>query len=362
MEKNQKFYQFWLHNLPDIGDAAICRLLTVFSDAESVYRASDAQLCGVLKKETIEKIKTFRAEWDAKRAYEEMREKGICFLTCEEPEFPKRLKSLERPPYAVYYKGNLPREESPAVAIVGARECSEYGRYVAEGFAGGLAKAGVTVVSGMARGIDSIAQRAALEQGGKTFAVLGCGVDVCYPASGRQLYEKILETGGGILSTFPPGMQPLKKMFPQRNRIVAGLSDVLLVVEARHRSGTLITVDMALEQGKNVYAVPGRLTDRLSDGCNLLIRQGAGIALTPEDILAELAVLQNRREIGKPREKEKGLITILDFVPKTADQILTELRKTGREAELTEVLEGLMELCLEGKAMQIAGSFARTAK
>ena len=291
------------------------------------------------------------------------RKSDIDIVTYGDDDYPKYLREIPTPPVCLFVKGKLPdTAASPSITIVGTRECSERGKKLTAKMAYDLSSQGFCIVSGMARGIDSIAQRAALEQGGKTFAVLGCGVDVCYPASGRQLYEKILETGGGILSTFPPGMQPLKKMFPQRNRIVAGLSDVLLVVEARHRSGTLITVDMALEQGKNVYAVPGRLTDRLSDGCNLLIRQGAGIALTPEDILAELAVLQNRREIGKPREKEKGLITILDFVPKTADQILTELRKTGREAELTEVLEGLMELCLEGKAMQIAGSFARTAK
>ena len=173
---------------------------------------------------------------------------------------------------------------------------------MARAFGGELAKAGVAVISGMARGIDGLGQQAALEQGGRTYAVLGCGADVCYPASNRKLYQEIVEKGGGILSVFPPGTPPVKGQFPERNRIVAGLADLVLVVEARQKSGTLITVDMALEQGKNVYAVPGRLTDRLSDGCNLLIRQGAGIALAPGDILAELKLLGNRKALGSAQK------------------------------------------------------------
>ncbi|MBS7338938.1 MAG: DNA-processing protein DprA [Lachnospiraceae bacterium] len=360
MERKQKLYQFWLHNLPDVGDAAIRRLLAAFGDAKSVYGASEKQLSQILKKETAEKIKVFSGWWNMEKAYENMRKKKIAFLTVDDKGYPERLRRLDKPPYAIYCMGKLPGEEKPAVAVIGARECSEYGKYVAESFAGRLAEAGVAVVSGMARGIDGIAQQAALERGGKTYAVLGCGVDVCYPSSNRLLYDSILETGGGILSIFPPGTQPMKRMFPERNRIVAGLSDILLVVEARQKSGTWITVDMALEQGKNVYAVPGRLTDRLSDGCNLLIRQGAGIALSPEDILAELKVLENRREIAMPERETEGILSVLDFTPKSVDQILAELRYRGKEAELGTAMEELIRLCLEGKAIQTAGSFMRS--
>ena len=140
------------------------------------------------------------------------------------------------------------------------------------------------MVSGMARGIDGIAQKAALEAGGASFAVLGCGVDICYPEENRELYDRLLQEGG-ILSEYPPGMPPEPKLFPPRNRIISGLSDLVLVIEARKKSGTLITVDMALEQGREVYALPGRVSDKLSDGCNRLIRQGAGVATCPEDIL-----------------------------------------------------------------------------
>lgn len=180
-----------------------------------------------------------------------------------------------------FYRGKLPDENEPAVAVIGARECSEYGRYVAEELGQYLGRAGIQVISGMARGIDGISQQAALSAGGTSYGVLGCGVDICYPAQNRRLYEELLEKGG-LLSTYAPGTKPLPQHFPPRNRIVSGLSDALIVIEARQKSGTLITVDMALEQGRDVYVVPGRLTDRLSDGCNHLLTQGAGVFLSPE--------------------------------------------------------------------------------
>ncbi len=183
-------------------------------------------------------------------------------------------------------------------------------------------------------------------------------------------------SGGGILSVFPPGSKPQKRFFPERNRIVAGLSDLLLVVEARQKSGTWITVDMALEQGKNVYAVPGRLTDRLSDGCNLLIRQGAGIVLSPEDLLQEIRVLRNRQGSGgigksgdekvfqgeiRENEPEKGLLSCLDFVPRRADEILELMLKKEEKTEISEVLAGLTRLCVEGLAKQEGGYYSSLA-
>lgn len=165
--------------------------------------------------------------------------------------------------------------------------CSEYGRTVAADLAAGLAGRGIQVVSGMADGIDGIAQRSALEHGGMSYGVLGCGVDICYPLSNRTLYQT-LQIQGGVLSEFPPGTKPEARHFPMRNRIISGLSDLILVIEAKERSGTRITVNMALEQGKEVYAVPGRITDELSRGCNRMILEGAGVVADIDD-LAEAA-------------------------------------------------------------------------
>lgn len=403
--EDQKMYEYWLHNLPGVGERTIEKLLKALGGAEQVYRASEKELAQTIRKtEQLEQILLFRKEWETEKEYHALLNKGIAFYTAEDSEYPKKIRSLSHPPYGIYCLGQMPPTDLEAVAIIGARECSGYGESMARAFGEAMAAAGVPVISGMARGIDGISQMAALQAGGRTWAVLGCGVDVCYPASNQQLYRKILETGGGILSVVPPGTEPIKRLFPERNRIVAGLCDLLLVIEARQKSGTWITVDMALEQGKSVYAVPGRLTDRLSDGCNMLLRQGAGIALSPEDLLAELKVLHGRngktvgekhsgeKQIGEkqtgerhaeekigtdkenvlisqpqkenPQEnlkenlnKKGGVLDFLDFYPKSAESIWEEMQAAGSRKSLQEVFHGLILACLEGKARQIAGNY-----
>lgn len=365
----EKIYRYWLHNLPGVGDRTIAKLLDVFGGAKEIYTASAKAMEQVIrKKEHLEEILIFKKQWDLQDEYKKLVQKKISFYTAVDDEYPRRLKKLAHPPFAVYCLGQMIPTEKPAIAIIGARECSGYGVSMAEAFGEAMARAGVPVISGMARGIDGISQQAALKAGGQTWAVLGCGVDVCYPASNRYLYERILETGGGILSVVPPGTKPIKRLFPERNRIVAGLCDVLLVVEARQKSGTWITVDMALEQGKSIYAVPGRLNDRLSDGCNMLIRQGAGIALSPDDLLAELKVMQNRKgnmaeeglQVEVFRGKENityGILKHLDYNPKAADEIWEEMISSGEGKSLPEILNELIEACIAGKAKQVAGNY-----
>ncbi len=209
--------------------------------------------------------------------------------------YPTMLRQVRHAPERLYVRGRLPEADRAAVAVIGARRCSSYGREMARWFAEELSQAGVQIISGMAAGIDGIAQRAALAAGGSSFGVLGCGTDICYPGENQDLYEALLEKGG-ILSEHPCGTMPIAGHFPSRNRIISGLSDIVLVIEAKQRSGTLITVDFALEQGKDVYVLPGRLTDACSVGCNRLLRQGAGIALTPADILEALAVTGRYRK------------------------------------------------------------------
>ena len=212
------------------------------------------------------------------------------------------------------------------MAIVGARECSPYGRQLTKEFAKKLASAGAQIISGMAKGIDGAGQIGALEEGGDSYGVLGCGVDVCYPREHIELYTE-LERKGGILSEQPIGTKPLPQFFPARNRIISGLSDIVLVMEAKERSGSLITADMALEQGKDIYALPGPINSQLSRGCNRLIKQGAGILLSPEDLLEELSFVceekvkkltENKIALESP---ENLVYSCLDLYPKNLNEL-----------------------------------------
>jgi DNA processing protein len=204
-----------------------------------------------------------------------------------EPHYPKLLATIDDPPYLLFYRGELPTDSDLCLAIVGSRKATAYGREVASYLAGGLAKAGAWVVSGLARGIDSNGHRGALDAGGKTIGVLGCGIDVIYPRENRQLFADVAESGC-IISEYPLGMQPLAKNFPVRNRIVSGLCSGVIVVEAGLRSGTQITVDYALEQGRDIYAVPGSIFSPASAGTHRLIRDyGVKLITSAQDVLEE---------------------------------------------------------------------------
>lgn len=291
LEREQP-YAYWLMCAP-IGDATKSRLLLRFGRPSGVFEASEKALLdstlSIGKKERwIAYIKE-RKEENAKREYEKLQTKGILFYPEYHPFYPVKLRSIPARPFGIFVKGKLPDIRQRSLAIVGARDCSEYGQYVARHFAEKMAQNGVAVISGLARGIDGIAQRAAMEAGGESFGVLGCGADICYPKSNEKLYRMCMERGG-ILSTYLPGTPPTPNLFPPRNRIISGLSDGILIIEAREKSGTIITADLALEQGKDVFVIPGRVTDRLSDGCNSLIRQGASLIQSPEQLLEELNI------------------------------------------------------------------------
>ena len=235
----------------------------------------------LLKEQEIWKLLEAKKKEELDRNYEAMRLKRNLGDPVGRKGYPGRLKEIYDPPYALYVKGKLPDNTARAAAIVGARSCTPYGEKYALEYGKKLAECGIQVISGLARGVDGIGQRGALLGGGKTFAVLGSGVDVCYPKNHMGLYLDILEQEGGILSELPPGTPPLPQHFPRRNRIISALSDIVLVMEARERSGSLITADLALEQGKDVYALPGPVNSSLSQGCNRLIFQGPN-SLSPE--------------------------------------------------------------------------------
>lgn len=282
---------------------------------------------------------------DHNKAYDTVEKAGIGFVTQEDEAYPEKLRKLFCAPRFFYYKGVLPAKE-PMIAIVGARNCSLYGSNTAYRIAKDLAEQGVGVISGLAYGVDKAAHDGALAGGGATYGILGCGVDVCYPKSHREAYERILTTGGGILSEYPPGTQPLPCFFPQRNRIIAGLSDGVLVTEARKKSGSLITVSFGLEFGKNIYAVPGRIEDALSEGCNYLLKEGAKPVVSAADILEDITGRKTRRrKTGEENNpgltgKEKEVYRHLSLHLKHVNELLEE---TGTEyAELVAILDGLV--------------------
>ncbi len=284
-------------------------------------------------------------------------------------EYPDKLQMIKDPPAGIYVRGKLPDPEIPTVAIVGSRICSQYGRLAAEEFGRELAQAGVQVVSGLARGIDGISQSAACEAGGKSFGVLGCGVNVVYPLQNRDIYEQVLERGG-LISEVAPDAPPIGKQFASRNRIISALSDLVLVIEAKERSGTGITVAKALEQGKDVFALPGRIHDICSAGCNRLIAQGAGIATGPESILEALGMTggnpgnqdkmeerfgTGRRPAGM-EDIEWKVYRHLDYYPVSANE-LAEVTRLGAP-ELANVL---FHLQMRGFAAEEGrGQYVRT--
>ena len=285
----ESFYWEWFCSIPGIYRRHREILLRCFGDPKGVWQAEAGEWKHLKEHgcDWVGCVETHQKESDPQETVYKNRQLGIQFTSCEQSDYPKLLRSIRDFPYGIFYKGRLPAEEKKQIAVVGARVCTHYGKHLAEQLAGQIAQAGGEVVSGAAYGIDGAAQWAALSAGGASFAVVGGGVDCRYPRANDRLYDR-LEEEGGVLSEFPPGTKPLRYHFPLRNRIISGLSEIVTVIEAKHGSGSLITADYALEQGRAVLAVPGRLDDELSRGCNELIAQGAGVILSPESFAEQV--------------------------------------------------------------------------
>ena len=281
-----------------------------------------------LTKKQAEYIMSTKAKYDINREYEMFLASNAKSLTLKDEEYPKRLRYIDNPPFAIFYYGDLPLEELNSVAIIGARKCSEYGKIMARNLATDLSKSGVNIISGMAYGIDGIAQETALfskKEGSSnsSYAVLGSGVDVCYPKANEALYNK-LKLMGGIISEYPVGAEALADNFPLRNRIISALSDIVIVVESRLKSGTFITVDYALTQGKEIMVVPGRVTDPLSVGCNALISQGAVPVQSADDVLRLFETILPRTYDTKNKASNFRTKELKKLVPKPQEKILLE--------------------------------------
>ena len=328
--QNECFFM-WLSSLSaEIGPARMNHLLQVFGSGKEVFHASEKALTenGGLKGEGLKELLKNRNRQRIDELKKINETYGITYFSRESQGFPELLKDIPNAPVGLYCLGSMPPSDTPKVAVIGSRKCSEYGLIASRLVAKPLSEAGTVIVSGMARGIDSMAHRGAIHGGGKTIAVLGTGVDICYPAENRKLREEIIENGC-IVSEYPPGTEPKKHFFPMRNRIISGMSLGVVVVEAGRRSGTLGTVDHAANQGREVFAVPGNISSKLSEGTNALIRDGAHPVSDYSDILYVLGLMPkigeepNINETNKPLAPDEKLVyDNLDFEPVSYEMLL----------------------------------------
>lgn len=361
------FLWHWLNSLYKVSYLTRKKLLETVGDVEQLYECSKngkiKELLENINEHTVLKKQEdicFELESpinreNAKKTFEYAIKNNIKICSNENMTYPQKLRDIKDPPFVLYYKGRMIDSTRPTVSIIGARDCSIYGKEMAEYFAKKLSESSISIVSGMARGIDGFAQKAALISG-ISFGILGCGVDICYPASNRNIYDQIIEKGG-IISEETPMTKAEPFLFPKRNRIISALSDILLVVEAREKSGTLITAGYALEQGKEVYAIPGRVSDELSYGTNRLIRDGAFPALCPEDIILHLKAEQPmlfKNDMKKvPLEtNEKIVYSLLSLNPMHFNTIVDESGLSSSEVSYI-----LIKLELEGLIRQIVAFY-----
>jgi DNA processing protein len=305
---DERKYWVGFHRVPYVGPARIRRLLDRFGSLEAAWSAVPGELRAVLDDRSLESLLRTRRELSLDDEMERIARFGIEVVTLSDPTYPRLLAEIPSPPPVLYVMGTLAIEDGTAVAIVGTRRATAYGRDVATRIATELAEAGVTVVSGLARGIDGVAHTAALRAGGRTLAVLGSGVNVVYPPEHRNLAAQIVERGA-LLSDYPLDTQPDAMNFPPRNRIISGLSLGLVIVEAPLRSGALITCDFAADQGREVFVVPGSVLGSASAGCNRLLRDGARPVTCAADILEDL-------NLGRAREQS----AVQQSLPMTDDE------------------------------------------
>ncbi len=349
--------RYWIgfNHVKGIGAARLRALLDYFGSARLAWDAPPeelraAGLSAALAAQVANARKTIRLD----DILERMEKAGIRALTWDDPAYPSRLKSIAQPPPVLYVRGEWRDEDEWAIAIVGTRRVTAYGRQVAEETASFLAQNGATIVSGLARGVDGIAHKAALQAGGRTVAVLGSGVDVLYPPEHRALAEKIIENGA-LISDYPPGTPPESSNFPPRNRIISGLSLAVVVVEAGTTSGALITAEFAAEQGREVFAVPGNIFAPQSKGTNRLLRDGAHPMLEPKDILETLNLTQIHEHRAAQRalpanETELRLLQTLGAEPLHVDELRREL-----QLPVAEVSAALTMMELKGMVRHVGG-------
>ncbi|MCD2492396.1 DNA-processing protein DprA [Lacrimispora sp. NSJ-141] len=378
---SEQEYWFWYCGLSQIPLPVRERLLQRLGTPAEIFHASEKALRDVLRpagqpggqmepmgdtdeadvfynrkilERAVRDIREGRETDKIQRMLETMNQRGILFIPLCDENYPKRLLSIPGRPLGLFIKGGLPSDDRPSAAIVGSRNCSYYGRSMAEDLGKALAEAGIQVISGLARGIDAAGHRGALRAENRvagTFGVLGCGPDMVYPRENQSLYGEV-EAAGGLISEYPTGTRPLPMNFPARNRIISGLSDCVAIIEAGKRSGSLITASYALEQGKEIWAVPGRAGDYLSCGTNSLLKDGAELLTEPEDILSfwnlkgKKLRISNNNQLSLDKNLER-VYSCLDSEPKSTERICLE---TGLNS--ADLAVCLVDLEMEGLVVQ----------
>jgi len=341
-----------------IGPVLFRQLVKRFGSPGQVLAASLKELCALphIDEKRAQAIleaakKPLSSSWTS-----QLERLGVTVLTCEEPNYPRRLLTINDYPPLLFVRGQFTERDDLAVAVVGSRRASTYGQRVAKRLVEGLVERGLTVVSGLARGIDSVAHRAALAAGGRTIAVLGCGVDVDYPVENSSLADRIAE-GGAVVSEFPLGTEPEAGHFPRRNRLISALSFGVVVVEAREKSGALLTAHLAADQGREVFAVPGNIDQPRSQGPHRLIQEGAKLVQSVEDILEELPLPKETplmNHVARPMEDltlaEQKILDLMTDQPASVDDLIA---RSGLQPQ--EMLALLLSLEMKGRVQQLAG-------
>lgn len=352
---NEKRYYLGFSNFPGVGPIKFDRLLKHFGSAKSAWNGSKSELEPIIGKSFTAKFEIFRKIFDIEKYLDELLKKKISFVCLYEKEYPQRLKKIKNPPIILFVKGSIEFNPSASsgqapqkyLAIVGTRRITNYGKSVTDLFSSNLAESGLIIVSGLAIGVDAQAHVSCMESGGKTIAVLGNGVDVCFPRDNQKIYDRILKGNGAIISEFPPGEPPNPGNFPSRNRIIAGLSDGVLVTEGAQDSGSLITANFGLEFGRKVFAVPGPITSSLSAAPLRLIEKGAKLVITPDDILKEFKISSfAKASAGQAKLKglssdEKKIVELIENEPLHFDEIV---RRLGLDSSKTGTILSMMEI------------------
>ena len=345
--------KYWVafHQVSGLGPATFDKLEARFGDLESAWRApvSDLIAAGVGPKVAAETGR-FRDEHEPDEVMETFDRLGIQPFHLRHPEYPTRLAETPRAPSVIYLKGTMLAADEPAIAVVGSRDATPYGLEMTRRISYDLARAGVTVVSGLARGIDSASHRAALEAGGRTIAVLGSGLDRIYPQRNVPIAQKIIQDGA-VLTEYPPGVSALPQHFPRRNRVISGLCQGVLVVEAAFKSGAMLTVSWALEQDRDVFAVPGSALSEKSKGTNWLIQQGAKLTASVDDILEELSIDRSplagptpvSSEHGTPEKLPVDDAAVTKNAPDFGKNALDSLARDNNGLSIEQRVLGLLE-------------------